>query len=183
MKNNERIFITTVLLITGFGLSVDTWMDFKSNASQVHLIFELLLMFLSTCSVFLIWRDFSKLSVQVNGMNLELENIKSVSAIWRAEHQMIIEGLGAAIEKQLNKWGLSESEKEVAVYLLKGFSLKEIGEFRGGSEKTARQHASKVYEKSKLSGRAELSAFFMEDLLNPLNYQPSNGFQEQINLR
>ncbi len=32
-----------------------------------------------------------------------------------------------------------------------------------------RQHAVAVYRKSGLSGRAELSAFFLEDLLLPLS--------------
>jgi len=35
------------------------------------------------------------------------------------------------------------------------------------SERTVRQHAVAVYRKSGLAGRAELSAFFLEDLLLP----------------
>ena len=36
------------------------------------------------------------------------------------------------------------------------------------SERTVRQHAVSVYRKSGLAGRAELSAFFLEDLLLPI---------------
>jgi DNA-binding NarL/FixJ family response regulator len=50
---------------------------------------------------------------------------------------------------------------------LKGFSHKEIGNLTGRSERTVRQHSIAVYRKSGLSGRAELSAFFLEDLLLP----------------
>jgi len=35
------------------------------------------------------------------------------------------------------------------------------------SERTVRQHSVAVYRKSGLSGRAQLSAFFLEDLLLP----------------
>lgn len=35
------------------------------------------------------------------------------------------------------------------------------------SERTVRQHAVQVYEKSGLGGRAELAAFFLEDLKIP----------------
>jgi len=50
---------------------------------------------------------------------------------------------------------------------LKGLSLKEIAEIRKTSEKTARAQCTPIYEKSGLSGRSELAAFFLEDLLVP----------------
>ena len=55
----------------------------------------------------------------------------------------------------------------MALLLLKGLSLKEISLVRGVSEKTARAQSFAVYAKSGLGGRAELSAFFLEDLLAP----------------
>ncbi len=51
--------------------------------------------------------------------------------------------------------------------LLKGLSHKEISEIRSTSETTIRQQALAVYRKSGLRSRAELSAFFLEDLLLP----------------
>jgi len=47
-------------------------------------------------------------------------------------------------------------------------SLKEIAEIRNTAEKTARVQSMAVYSKSGLGGRSELSAFFLEDLLVPL---------------
>ena len=52
--------------------------------------------------------------------------------------------------------------------LLKGLEHKQIAAIQGKSERTVRQHAIAVYKKSGLGGRAELSAFFLEDLLLPL---------------
>jgi DNA-binding NarL/FixJ family response regulator len=80
-----------------------------------------------------------------------------------------VDGLSKAIDQQLSKWKLSAAEKEVAFLLLKGLSLKEIAEVRNTSEKTARVQSIAVYSKSNLSGRSELSAFFLEDLLVPSN--------------
>ena len=59
------------------------------------------------------------------------------------------------------------AEEEVGLLLLKGLSMKEIADLRGTSERTAREQAGAVYAKAGLSGRAELSAFFLEDLLPP----------------
>jgi DNA-binding NarL/FixJ family response regulator len=62
--------------------------------------------------------------------------------------------------------GPSEAiEREVGLLLLKGLTHKEIAEARSTTETTIRQQALAVYRKSGLRSRAELSAFFLEDLL------------------
>lgn len=43
--------------------------------------------------------------------------------------------------------------------------MKEVAEVRGASERTVRKQAQAVYAKAGLGNRAELSAFFLEDLL------------------
>ncbi|MCL4866883.1 MAG: helix-turn-helix domain-containing protein, partial [Gemmatimonadales bacterium] len=57
--------------------------------------------------------------------------------------------------------------REVALMLLKGFSLAQIARLSDRSERTVRQHAIAVYRKSGLAGRAELAGFFLGDLLLP----------------
>ncbi|MBP8811462.1 MAG: helix-turn-helix transcriptional regulator [Kofleriaceae bacterium] len=89
------------------------------------------------------------------------------AARWRAEAAELSRGLGDAIDRQLAAWGLTPAEAEVARLLLKGLSHKEIAAVRAGSEATARQQATTVYRKAGLAGRAELAAFFLEDLLAP----------------
>jgi DNA-binding NarL/FixJ family response regulator len=89
---------------------------------------------------------------------------------WRRQAQSHLDGLGAAIERQLQDWKLTEAEGEVALLMLKGFSHKEIAALRGTSEATARQQARAVYQKSGMNGRAAFCAYFLEDLL------PAGGF-------
>ncbi|MFK7794977.1 MAG: helix-turn-helix transcriptional regulator [Gammaproteobacteria bacterium] len=74
--------------------------------------------------------------------------------------------LSEVIQKDFEKWKLSESEKEVAILLIKGLSMNEIGELRSVKEKTVRQQATSIYSKSKCPNRHELAAKFIEDLLN-----------------
>jgi len=70
---------------------------------------------------------------------------------------------------------LSPVERETALLLLKGYGHKEIAGLQEKSERTVRQHAVAVYRKSGLSGRAELSAFFLEDLLLPADERADPG--------
>ena len=68
-----------------------------------------------------------------------------------------------------NDWKLSESEKEIALLIIKGLSMKEISELRHVKEKTIRQQAASIYEKTGLSGRHELASYFIEDLIGKQN--------------
>jgi len=86
---------------------------------------------------------------------------------WRSRAEVALRGLGAAIDEQLTQWRLTPAEKETAMLLLKGLSHKEVAAVCGRSERTVRQHAIAVYRKSGLAGRAELSAYFLEDLMLP----------------
>jgi DNA-binding CsgD family transcriptional regulator len=86
---------------------------------------------------------------------------------WRAEAQQSARGLAESIDRQFNRWALTAAEKEVALLILKGLSHKEIAAVRDVSERTVRQQAWRVYQAAGLAGRAELAAFFLEDLLLP----------------
>ena len=61
--------------------------------------------------------------------------------------------------------------------MLKGLSHKEIARLRLTSETTVRQQAAAIYRKSGLASRAELAAFFLEDLLAPREEVPTTGAQ------
>ena len=84
--------------------------------------------------------------------------------VWRVERRAEIAALGSAIQLQFRHWHLSAAEIDIAGLMLKGASLKEIALARDTSEATIRQQAQSVYRKSGLSGRAELSAYFLESL-------------------
>ena len=72
----------------------------------------------------------------------------------------------AVMRDQFAQWGLSPSESEIALLLIKGLSMKEIAEARQVKEKTIRQQATSVYAKSGYAGRHELAAHFIEDLMS-----------------
>ena len=89
---------------------------------------------------------------------------------WRDETRALLKGLGEAIDRQFLTWKLTEAEREIGLLLLTGLSLKEIAAVRVTSERTIRAQARSIYAKAGLSGRAALSAFFLEDLLAPIEH-------------
>lgn len=93
---------------------------------------------------------------------------------WRAAALVHANGLGAAIQQQFAEWRLTASECDVAILMLKGLSHKEIAQLRNSSAATVRQQAAAVYGKSGLTSRAELAAYFLEDLF-PAERDRGNG--------
>jgi len=99
----------------------------------------------------------------------DLEVARSEGEKWRMDMRELVRGLGSAIDAQFDRWQLTPAEREVAMLMLKGLSHKEIAAVRDASERTVRQQARAIYSKANLSGRAALSAFFLEDLLLPVD--------------
>ena len=94
---------------------------------------------------------------------------RAQAAHWRAQAEELLAGVGQTIDEQFQTWDLTTAEREVGTLLLKGLALKEIAAVRNTSERTARDQARAIYKKAGVAGRAELSAWFLEDLLPPTN--------------
>lgn len=107
------------------------------------------------------------LAADLDASRAALAASREESERWQTEAGELISGLGAAIDRQLARWGLSPAEQEVALLLLKGLSHKEIADIRGTGEATVRQQSANIYRKAGLGGRHDLAAFFLEDLLGP----------------
>jgi DNA-binding CsgD family transcriptional regulator len=86
---------------------------------------------------------------------------------WRSEAQAVLAHLGTALEHQFQRWELTPAESEIALLILKGLSYKEVANARGTTERTVRHQALAIYRKAGFAGRAEMAAFFLQDLLLP----------------
>ncbi|HVK72109.1 MAG TPA: helix-turn-helix transcriptional regulator [Kofleriaceae bacterium] len=120
-------------------------------------------------------REARDLRRRARALGAQLDASLAEAARWRRDAGDLISGLGAAIDAQLEQWGVTPAEQEVALLLLKGLSHKEIAEIRGVSETTVRHQARALYRKAGLGGRNDLAAFFLEDLLGPRHTSSLSG--------
>ena len=166
--------LALVLLAIAVGGMADLFVfDHLELSFTPHVLLELSLLALSLGTAVFLWRSWATTRSSLDSTVDRLEDQRRERDLWRARAHRYLAGLGAEIDRQLRDWGLTPAERETAVLLLKGLSLKEIGRVAGKSERTARQHAVAVYRKAGLSGRAELSAYFLEDLLAPALEEPN----------
>jgi len=154
-----------MLLAVGAGGAVDLALD--ASPSGLHVAFELGLLAAALGGITWLWLEWARARRALAGIRAVADSRGAERDAWRARAESLLRGLGAAIDAQLARWELTPAERETALFLLKGFGHKEIAALLGKSERTVRQHAVAVYRKSGLAGRAELAAFFLEDLLLP----------------
>lgn len=95
----------------------------------------------------------------------ELKAARTEGGRWRAAAAPHLDGLSAEIARQFDQWALTPAERDIALFVLKGFSHKEIATLRRTSEATVRQQAQGVYRKAGLAGKTALSAFFLDGLM------------------
>ncbi len=162
-----RAGLTLLLLAIATWGVVDLILDRPTTWTSPHVLLEVAFVVLSLASVFYLWRGWMGARRGLRLAQARLAAREAERDRWRGRATKLLHGLGAEIDAQFDRWELTPTEREVALLLLKGLGHKEAAGVLGRSERTVRQHAVAVYRKSGLGGRAELSAFFLEDLLLP----------------
>ncbi len=155
----------TLLAIVVAGV-IDLVLD-RPTAWSFHVLFELLLIAGAVVMTSALWIGWWRARRSVTELRRTLEARQVERDVWKASAQRALTGFAEAIDAQLQRWSLTPAEREVALLLLKGYSHKRIARETNRSERTVRQHAAIAYQKAGLSSRAELAAFFLEDLMLP----------------
>src|SRR5262245_55699392 len=160
-------------------MAADVVIDFRSGGATGIEWFEALIFASALAGIAFYWRQRTKerhrsadLDRALAEARAEAHRSRADAARWSQEARDALEGLGAAIDRQFERWELTPAEREVALLQLKGLRHKAIAELRHTSERTVRQQALAVYRKSGLNGRSDLAAFFLEDLLLPSESSP-----------
>ncbi len=166
---------TAVFGFIALAMAVDVVVDYRGGGSLASQTFEILVFVAALAGIAVHgWQLASARSLSER-LGRELTETRAEAQRWSRETKDVLQGLGAAMDRQFDKWGLTAAEREIALLQLKGLRHKEIAEVRKTSERTVRQQALAVYRKAGLNGRSDLAAFFLEDLLLPSVRHPSNG--------
>lgn len=150
MKIRDYLSVSVLVSATLFFV-YDIFSDLGTGSDSYHISVEIIVCLAITAVLF--------------------QEIKRVASLKNAVHSEKMKTarlsgeLFEVMNRQFSDWGLSPSEHEVALLLIKGMSMKEISQMRQVKEKTVRQQATQIYAKSGYAGRHELAAHFIEDLM------------------
>ena len=177
LDSRLRVILVIALASIIIGGLVDLVMDQPQRWLSFHVIFETLMIAGAVLMATTLWLGWWRSAHSAVALRESLAKQRAERDAWKASANAALEGLGRAIDAQFREWHLTPTEREVALMLLKGYGHKEIAALTNRSERTVRQHAGVVYEKAGLAGRAELAAYFLNDLMLP------EGEREVVPLR
>ena len=174
-RGRRGALVAAVVLAAVAALAaIDLATDARGGVAPAHALLEGAIVLLGAAGTAVLvgqarrWRaQLAEVEATNRGLVRDVARAEADAIRWRDEVGALVRGLSDAIDRQFEAWGLTPAEHEVARLLLKGLSHKEIAAVRASSEATARQQATAIYRKANLAGRAELAAFFLEDLLAP----------------
>ncbi len=166
-SSNARLALVGVLALLALNAAVNLVLDAWGRWPRVHLALEILTALVGMGAATVLWWGWRRAERAEAGAREALVARRAERDEWRESARRALEGLGEALDAQFRAWDLTPTEREVALLLLKGYSHKRIAEMTGRRERTVRQHGVVVYQKSGLSGRAALAAYFLEDLILP----------------
>ena len=162
------------LLLVMVGGLLDLMLDAPDRVWSFHVLFELGMVISSLAFAVVLFRGWRRSAAALSSTQFSLEESQRLVAqrqaerdAWRHSAESALAGFSEAINRQFDAWHLTRAERDVALLILKGAGHKQAAAHLERSERTVRQHAVEVYRKAGLQGRAELSAFFLQDLMLP----------------
>jgi len=70
------------------------------------------------------------------------------------------------LSERFQDWQLTPSERDVALFAIKGMSTQEIADLRNTSEGTVKAQTNAIYRKVGVTGRPQLLSLFIDDLMD-----------------
>jgi len=69
------------------------------------------------------------------------------------------------LEEHFESWGLTPSERDVALLMIKGLPIADVAALRNTREGTVKAQCNAIYSKAGVSGRQQLLSLFIEELM------------------
>lgn len=173
----QKKLSTIVTIAIGFWLfttvmsALDIWNDIREDVPWTHIMVESTMLMACVAGAILLGVLFYKGNQLISHyLEQRLAKTEQQHEALQKTYDELLQGLAEQIKTQFMEWKLTTAEAQIGFLLIKGYSFKEIGELRSTSERTVREQARAIYQKSGVASRTELTAYFLEDLLLPQDY-------------
>ena len=112
--------------------------------------------------------EFAVVAALVLGATFIAGEIRALLRRQKSLEDQVMAASGAfqeLLEQHFADWGLTASERDVALMAIKGLSIAEIAELRQTAQGTVKAQCNKIYAKAEVSGRPQLLSLFIEELM------------------
>jgi len=161
-ESRLRYFYTGVVLFIAASGFMDLYDDGLGDRWGMHQTIEVVLLSIALGSVVWIWILFAR---QMRRAKEHLAQMSGELKKFRERNSQALGAMKSAVHDQFRIWNFSPTESRVAEMIMRGYSMHQIAAILGKSERTVRHQAVSVYQKSAMTGRSDLTAFFLHDIL------------------
>lgn len=156
--------LLALLSLVLVGSIVDLSIDYReSGGASWHILARAIAALFLLAGMLLLARQLSYRMQMARRSILALQEEKSQFA---REHAVLVESMRVAIQDQFRRWQLTPAETQLAEDLIRGYSIEQIAALRGKRSSTVRNQSVRLYARTGMTGRHELAAFFLEDILD-----------------
>ncbi len=158
-KNNRLSYALVVLIIVQtlcavffvYDVLIDALAHVSNRADNIHLFVEIV------ATIGLALAIFFEISYLRSLLERNAQIERGMRVATGALHDVI--------EEYFSEWSLTPSERDVALFTIKGLSIAEIAELRDSRDGTIKAHLNGIYRKADVSGRSQLISLLVEDLI------------------
>lgn len=163
MLGIRRILVYAwILILVAIAEGIDGVIDFLEEGLTLGVFVDglIILLVFGGCTYILYSAAVDLRRSRASIRELQLENEE-----FRRRNPAALNLMWEAIQNQFKQWNLSSTESQIAEHLIRGYSSKQIAAMLDKSERTVRNQARAVYEKSGMTGRNDLAAFFIQEVI------------------
>jgi DNA-binding CsgD family transcriptional regulator len=123
--------------------------------------FEMIQGILYLLLTFFLYQEFRATRKEIDMAIFSLSELKEKNVALQNHEQ----GFWNRAHQEMIKWGFTETEQQISLLLLRGFSNRQIAAVRGKSLRTIENQTFSIYQKSGMRGKVEFISFFISPLL------------------
>ncbi len=142
-------------------ISYNTNFNFLRSSQKLFSYMEIFMAILSVCGVVYFFRLIRESKNDIDVAKTVIGNLKNQNR----QLSSVNSGFWNSIQDQMKQWSLTENEKEIAIFILRGLSNLQIAAIRNKSLKTIENQTFSIYQKSGTQGKLEFIAYFISPLL------------------
>lgn len=120
------------------------------HLDDIHLIAEAVAAVVLSAGTVVLMLELRRLLSRMREMNVGLKAARGEMA--------------SLVEQTFSEWQLTPSEREIALFILKGLDNESIARLRNTAQGTVRAQSAGIYAKAQVDGRAQFLSVFMEEL-------------------
>lgn len=154
-----------VLLLAATLLSLDVVTDVRQGAVAPHVALEGAAVVVTLGAILLAWWVLRRSLARSRALAMALRRSRSDHARSRADAARLLQTFGELLDARFAEMDLSPGERDVALLMLRGFSLPEIADHLPAPRPKVRRQAEAVYRKASGTGHVDLAALFLDSML------------------